>query len=64
MNEDEVGDALMVLITRNLLPEEVNDFRAVSNDGRRALMLESLVWISSMGSDERQHLYGYKLQTR
>ena len=48
-NEDEVGDALMVRITRNLLSEEVNDFRAVSNDGRRALMLEILVSISSMG---------------
>ena len=48
-NEDEVGDALMVRISRNLLSEEVNDFRAVSNDGRRALMLEILVSISSMG---------------
>jgi hypothetical protein len=48
MKEDEVGDAPMVRIIRNLLSEEVNDFRAVSNDGRRALMLEILVSTSCM----------------
>jgi hypothetical protein len=46
-NEGGVGDALMVRITRNLLSEEVNEFRAVSNDGRRALMLEILVLLTS-----------------
>jgi hypothetical protein len=48
MKEDEVGDAPMVRIIRNLLSEEVNDFKAVSNDGKRALMLEILVSTSSM----------------
>jgi len=38
----------MVRITRNLLSEQVNDFKTASNDGRRALMLEILVFISSM----------------
>ena len=48
MKEVEVGGAPIVRTIRNLLFEEVNDFRAVSNDGRRALMLEILVSTSSM----------------